>query len=277
MHGDLHSSSVRDANHGLFGGEFVKDSDKMPSKHKARYLYAVVPGTEEVEYADCGLGGGTVYTVSNGKVAAVVSDIPNEKIRPERRNLAAHQGILKRVMKKITPLPMAFGIVANSTESIQKILSENQQAFVKQLKHVTNKMEMGLRVTWNMPNIFEYFVHNNPALRAARDRFFGASHEPTQEEKMELGRIFDRILSEDREAHTEKVEEVLSICCYDIKRNKCGRENDVMKLACLVDRDAEKDFEEVVLKAANQFDNNFLFDFNGPWPPYNFVEIKIEL
>ncbi len=274
---DLHRSSVGDVNHALRVGKLLKDTGKDLSKHKARYLYAVVAATEDLNYADCGLGGGNVYTVPNGKVAAVVSDIRNEKIRPERRNLAAHQDILRRIMKETTPLPMAFGIIANSTESVQKILSENRQAFVRQLKHVANRVEMGLRVTWNMPNIFEYFVDNNPELRAARDRLFGFSREPTQQEKMELGRMFERTLSGDREAHTEKVEEVLLNYCYDVKRNKCSRENDVMKLACLVGRDSDKDFEHAVLKAANLFDDNCSFDYNGPWPPYNFVEMKIKL
>jgi hypothetical protein len=50
-----------------------------------------------------------------------------------------------------------------------------------------------------------------------------------------------------------------------------------MNLACLVDRDRMKDFEAGVVEAARGFDHHFSFDFNGPWPPHNFVEIELRM
>ena len=44
-----------------------------------------------------------------------------------------------------------------------------------------------------------------------------------------------------------------------------------MSLACLVRRDAFAAFEQAVFEAAKLFDNRYAFDYNGPWPPYNFV------
>jgi hypothetical protein len=242
-----------------------------------RYLYGVVASHEERSYVFCGIEGGIVYTISDGRVSAVVSDVPNGKIRPERRNLASHQEVLRRLMEESTPLPMAFGIIADGLKAIQRILSSNQEAFLEQLHRVTGKVEMGLRVAWDVPNIFEYFVNTHPELRAARDRFFGTHREPTQEEKMELGRMFDRILNEDREDFTEQVEGVLSRSCLEIKRNKCRNEREVMNLACLVGREGQEKFEEDVFEAARSYDNSFAFDYNGPWAPHNFVEMELEL
>jgi hypothetical protein len=50
-----------------------------------------------------------------------------------------------------------------------------------------------------------------------------------------------------------------------------------MNLACLVERPAMPQFESRVFEAAQQFDNNFAFDYNGPWAPHNFVEIDLKL
>jgi hypothetical protein len=44
-----------------------------------------------------------------------------------------------------------------------------------------------------------------------------------------------------------------------------------------VDCDAQEKYEAAIFKAANLFDNNFSFDYNGPWAPYNFVEMDLEL
>ena len=247
------------------------------SNKKGRYLYAVMYGSEERNYGPCGIDNSIVYTVFWEETAAVVSDVPNGKLRPERRHLSAHQSVLRRLMEESTPLPMSFGIIADGPETIKKILAENQPEFQKQLQRVAAKMEMGLRVTWDVPNIFEYFVSTHPELRSVRDRFFGTHREPTQDDKIELGRIFDRTLNEDRESFTEDVEDVLSRYCFEIKRNKCRTEREVMNLACLVGRDAEARFEEGLLEAANLFDNNFTFDYNGPWAPHNFADMELKL
>jgi hypothetical protein len=247
------------------------------SNKTGRYLYAVMHGSKERNYGPCGIDQSMVYTILREKVAAVVSDVPNGRLRPERRHLSAHQDVLKRLMEESTPLPMSFGIIADGRKTIEKILTENQAEFQKQLERVEGKVEMGMRVSWDVGNIFDYFVGTHPELRLARDRFFGTHREPTQEDKIELGRMFDRMLNEDRESCAEDVENVLFGYCFEIKRNKCRTEREVINLACLVGRDAEARFEDGVLEAAKLFDNNFLFDYNGPWAPHNFVDMELRI
>jgi hypothetical protein len=243
-----------------------------------RYLYAIVTAPGERTYDFAGIDGAPVYGIANGQVAAVVSDVVNDRIRPERRHLAAQQAVLKGLLSRANALlPMAFGIIADGPKAIQKILSRNHAAFIQQLQRVAGMVEMGLRVSLDVPNIFEYVVNTHPELRTARDRFLGPYRNPSQEDKIELGRLFDHLLNEDRETFTEKVEEILSGYCREIKRNKTRNESQVMSLACLVPRDGQDRFEEGVFEAAKLFDNNFTFDYNGPWAPHNFVELNLEL
>jgi hypothetical protein len=259
----------------------AKATEKQLPSHAAAtgrtYLYAVIGDAQGRTYGDFGIDGRKVYSIPVGRVAAVVSDVSGEKIRPERSHLAAHQEVLKKLMAETTPLPMSFGILADGPEAVRKMLSRNQQALLEQLRRVAGRVEMGLRVTWDVPNIFEYFVNTHPELRLARDRLLGGHREATQEQRIEVGRTFDRLLNEDREAYADKVEGVLAPRCIEIERNKCRNEREVMNLACLVERAAMPRFESGVFEAAQQFDNNFAFDYNGPWAPHNFVEINLEL
>ena len=253
---------------------------RLPSQAAARgrtYVYAVITDAQGRTYGDFGIDGRKVYSIPVGRVAAVVSDLSSEKIRPERSRLAAHQEVLKKLMAETTPLPMAFGILAESPEAVRKMLSRNQRALLVQLHRVAGRVEMGLRVTWDVPNIFEYFVNTHPELRLARDRLLGIQREPTQEQKIEVGRMFDRLLNEDRDTYAEKVEGILAPLCAEIERNKCRNEREVLNLACLVERAGRPQFETSVFEAAKQFDNNFAFDYNGPWAPHNFVEIDLQL
>jgi hypothetical protein len=241
------------------------------------YLYAIAPASNGRSFGPIGLDGGTVYSVTNGRVSAVVSEVP-EKLRPERRQLAAHQGVLKRLMLETAAvLPFSFGIVADGPAAIQGILSRNQKEFLEQMRRVGGRVEMGLRVTWDVPNIFAYFVRTHPELRAVRDRFFGGHRELTQDDKIEVGRAFDRMLTEDREAYAQRVEEILAPHCVEIRRNKPRNEREAVNLACLVPREGEERFGAAVFEAAKLFDNNYAFDYNGPWAPHNFVDLTLDL
>jgi hypothetical protein len=256
----------------------LKDPDRAAVRVAAgrNYLYAIVGNGGPQSYGPLGIDGNDVYTITIGRVAAVVSGLVSSKIRPQRVNLAAHQAVLKRLMAETTPLPIAFGTIAASPEAIRGILTRHQRTFHAQLERVGGKVEMGLRVAWDVPNIFEYFVNTHAELRLARDRLVGARHEATQDEKIELGRMFDRLLNEDRESHVQQVERALASVCAETKANPCRTEREVMNLACLVGRDAQAEFDAAVFTAAKQFDNHFAFDYSGPWAPHNFVELDLE-
>jgi len=241
------------------------------------YLYAVTPASNGWNLGPIGVDGGAVSSIAHRGVTAVVSEVP-QTLRPERRQLAAHQEVLKRLLLEASAvLPVSFGVVVDGPEAIRRILSRNQKPFLEQLRRVTGRVEMGLRVTWDVPNIFEYFVHTHPELRAVRDRFFGGHREPSQDDKIELGRLFDRLLMEDREAHTERVVEILTPSCVEIKWNKPRTEREAVNLACLVGRDAREQFEAAVFEGAKLFDDSYAFDYNGPWAPHNFVDIALDL
>lgn len=241
------------------------------------YLYAIAEHAGERSYDVPGIAGSAVHALGNGRVAAVVSEIPAARIRPERRHLAAHQAVMRRLMADSTVLPMVFGVIASGPEGVRQILSLNERAFAQQLDRVAGKVEMSLHVRWDVPDIFEHFVRVHPELRAARDQLLVHSQQIAREDKIELGQMFERYLQEDRAAYTEGVERVLSRCCFEIKRDRPRNEQEVMHLACLVGRDAGAEFEASILEAARLFDDNFVFDYNGPWAPHHFVELELKL
>ena len=241
------------------------------------YLYAIVAHSQGCgRYGLIGIEGGEVYSIPDGQLAAIVSDVPNARLRPERRHLAAHHAVHKCLMQEGALLPMSFGVIADSRQAVRRILTLNRDAFLEQLRRVENKVEMSLVVKYDIPNIFEYFVRTHPELKAFRDRLFGGGRQPSEDDKIELGRLFDRILRDDRAELAQQVVEVLAPLCTEIKENPPRGESGIMNLACLVARDGQARFERGVFEAAGRFDDNFSFDYSGPWPPYNFVEVHLQ-
>jgi hypothetical protein len=239
------------------------------------YFYAIADAAAQIAYPGLGINGSDVYAIAFGAISAVVSDISEKRIRPERRHLSVHHAVTKRMMQDTTILPVSFGTIASGVEAIVDTLKENKSSFTQQLDRVRGKVEMGLRVVLDISNIFEYLVSQHQELADLRDELLGKSHGPSQNDKIELGRQFDKLLTQDRERYTEMVLEVLDRCCIEIKQNSTHEEREVMNLACLIDRAAQAKFEDGVFAAASKFDNNFSFDFNGPWAPHNFVSISL--
>ena len=176
-------------------------------------------GKELVPEGLTGVNGATVYAIDHGPIAALVSDILEKRVRPERKNLVAHHAVVKRLMEDQTILPMAFGTIADNRQSIVDILKESEELFIEQLERVRGKVEMGLRVVWDVPNIFEHFVKNHAELAELRDVLIGKQRGPSQDDKIELGRQFDRLLASDRDRYTESVSKVLSSVCAEIVEN----------------------------------------------------------
>src|SRR5579863_5612140 len=106
-------------------------SDQAITRPRGRYLYAIIDGgrTDLERFGLAGMDNGEVYGIENDGIVAVVSDTVDKKIRPERRRLAAHHNVLRRLMDDHTVLPMVFGVIADSPESIRRILQLNREAF----------------------------------------------------------------------------------------------------------------------------------------------------
>jgi len=241
---------------------------------QGKYLYAVIENGDEERFGPVGIKGAEVYTLAGGGVSAVVSDAPAGKLRPERRNLAAHHAVLKMLTERGAVLPVSFGTVADDPSVLRGFLKGNAETFKEQLRRVEGRVEMGLKIRWDVADFFEYFVHRHPPLAAARDRLFAGGGDPSHEERIELGRLFDRLLEEDRKALADRVEDILASRRFEVKRSPSRNEREVMNLACLVERDREQEFEETVFEAAKLFDDHFAIDYSGPWAPYNFVSIE---
>lgn len=245
------------------------------------YIYGLIRTEEDRDFGCTGLEHdgrpGRVFTVRAGSVAAVVSELPvREKILPLRKNLGPHHGVIREVMKSTTLIPMTFGHVARSADEVARILRRSRDDIRAELDRVDGKVEMGLKVSWDVDNIFEYFVAADEELAAFRDQLFGRSHAPSKNEMIELGRLFEERLDKAREEQTDRVVDAFRSCRFsEVAVSPPKTEKNIMDIAFLVERERMKDFEECVNQVAGTFPAQYLFDYGGPWAPFNFTELDL--
>jgi len=45
----------------------------------------------------------------------------------------------------------------------------------------------------------------------------------------------------------------------------------------MIERDRETEFDQQVKEIASKYEGKLSFKYSGPWPPYNFVHIRLKL
>jgi hypothetical protein len=241
-----------------------------------KHIYAIVPSETPDNYGEIGINGCIVYKVQNGSLAAVVSDITVRRLRPERKNLAAHNHVLKTILNETTPLPVSFGVVANNQEQVRAILKRHENTLSEQLDRLDGKVEMSVRIALDVENVFEYFVATYDVLKNARDQIFSKGRTPSQDEKIEVGRLFEKILNTERERYADNLSNSLEDICVEIKQSPLRSEGELAHLTCLVPREKVALFEQCVEMQAEVLSDDFTFSLNGPFAPHNFVEMRLD-
>ena len=114
------------------------------------YLYGITVA-DHVVRSFSGVGGADVEFIVEGSLAAVVSQLGTGKVRPQRANLAAHHRILHELAEQWPVLPVAFGTITRDEEQLRRVLRRNREALAGLLERLRGKVEMGLKVYWDLP------------------------------------------------------------------------------------------------------------------------------
>src|SRR5919202_1645971 len=95
--------------------------------------------------------------------------------------------------------------------------------------------------------------------------------------RMQLGRMVEQALADTSDAYVREIYEYLRDAAIASRSNKPIGERMIMNAAFLVERDKADTFDRKVQDIAQKFEGKLNFRYTGPWPPYNFVTIRLQL
>lgn len=242
------------------------------------YVYAFIHARDCQAVLDANIKGihdASIEVIVVQDLAVVLSPICEKKIRPQRKFLAAHQDVVTRLSREWSMLPVSFGLIADDQNQVQYVLSANAEPLQSQLERVEEHVEMSLTLQWSTENVVQYFVDRYQDLKEARDLI--ASGNASRDDQIELGRLFEKRLSSERTMHTDKILNVFEEICREVTVQSPKAEKDIVRMACLVHRDSVPRFEKAIYQIAEAFNEEFAFSFNGPWPPYSFVNLALSM
>ena len=224
-------------------------------------------GTVIINDRKCG-----VYTIHFNNIAMVATNVSGE-VLPARNNLMAHQQIITEVMKQYRVIPMSFGNLFHSKNDVVLIMDHLNEEFEKLFSQLENKMEVGLKVIPKKEWI-ELEMTNNPLLKEWKSK---QNDQANFYEQIQLGEQAQNfILHLEKKVSTEIFEPLLELAEAG-KQNKTIPGKTLLNAAFLVDTVHEAAFDNKVNELYERWKDKADFKYSGPWPAYNFVNIRLRI
>ena len=258
----------------------IRSVEQTPpsSAEGGKYVYCIVRSDRQRDFGAIGIGGGQrVFTVAYEDLAAVVSDTPIVIYDPTRDNVLAHEFVNETVMKEFTVIPMSFGTVFRSEEDVTELLRSTYQAFSDVLDKMQDKIEFGLKVLWDREKVIANLERDHDEIRRLKDEISRHTASSTYFARMQLGRLIEGALEEMSARYVSGVHDALKRVAVASRSNKPIGDRMILNAAFLVDRAQEQAFDERVKETSRNYEDVLSFKYSGPWPPYNFVNIKLKL
>ena len=263
----------------------MSDRDNTAEKAEARpaealdgkYVYCIIRSEKPLKFGPIGIGNepGEVHTVHYKELAAVVSDTPIDVFDATRENVLAHERVNEAVMRKRTVIPMSFGTVFKTKDDILELLRAAYEAFNDVLNKMQDKLEFGLKVLWDRDVMIREIENEDDDVRRLKGEI-SSQKGSTYFARMQYGRLMDAALEARSERYVRDIFEQLRPVSVASRANKPIGDKMIMNAAFLVSPNQEAAFDTRVKSIAAEHDK-LTFKYTGPWPPYNFVNIRLKL
>ena len=244
---------------------------------RGRYVYCIIRASQPLKFGAIGMDEQwpDVYTINFKDMAAVISDIPLAPLDSTRENVLAHERVNETVMRDHTVIPMSFGTIFKTREDIVELLRSAYDAFADVLSKMRDKLEFGLKVLWDRDEIVRAIEQEDEDIHRLKTEI-SSQKGSTYFARMQYGRLIDGALQQRSERYVAEFLQRLRDVSVASRVNRAIGDKMIMNAAFLVQRDQEPAFDRRIKEIASAFDK-LTFKYTGPWPPYNFVNIRLKL
>lgn len=230
------------------------------------HLYGVVGADAQLPDGLVGRDGAKLRTVSDERLAVVVSDI-DEEARVVRADLLAHAHALEAVAETCTVIPVQFGMLMPDEETVRReLLGGRGDRTAALLRAFANLVQLTVTARYDDEEAaLREIVRRDPALRA------GSTADDVQS-KMRLGEAVAAALEELRAEDGDVVVQRLSPYARAVAFNEVRDAYTAISMALLVDRKERVGLDRAVADLQRELGSYLALRYVGPQPPYAFLE-----
>ncbi|OLC54139.1 MAG: hypothetical protein AUH85_12450 [Chloroflexi bacterium 13_1_40CM_4_68_4] len=246
---------------------------------EAKYVYCIIESKKAQSFGKVGVGGrgDEVYAIIHGDLAAVVSDTAIAIHDPTRENVLGHERVIEAVMEQHSVLPMSFGTVFRTKDDVIAFLTDTHDALRDVIGQVRDKIEFGVQVNWDRDAVVRDIEAQSDEVARLKTQIQRATSGSTYFARVQLGRLVERLLSERADNYVREIYDTLRADAVASKLNKPIGERMILNAAFLVERGHAERFDRRMHEVARRYEGRLAFRYTGPWPPYNFVNVRLTL
>lgn len=237
-----------------------------------RYLYGFIRTDHGLPDGADGVQGGTLHTVSHGRVAAVVSDLVETDILGTPEDLRAHIEVLDGIATTQPVLPLAFGtVIPGDADIAGEILAPREADYVDALETLLGLAQFTVSARYDRDTILREIILDNPEAAELRGSIVGTSEDETRPERIRLGEIVVNTMERWKASEAPPILERLEPLAADISVRESGQAEDVAEVAVLLPQETVPEFDALIEGLAEANQERLRFRLVGPQAPYDFV------
>jgi hypothetical protein len=206
--------------------------------------------------------------------AALVSEIPTDRVRLGRDEVLLHARVLERSLGRGPVLPMRFGVVMDDAEEIRsRLLDEHGSELRAQLTEMEGKVEIRIRAAYDEQSLFRDVVRDHPEIASLRASVAGRPPDASYYERIRLGELVAAAVEHHRDRDAHAIIVALGGHALAVEAGQPSHERVVVQASFLVERSHLAEFNAIVDQVAEGYGGQIRFKYTGPLPPHSFVEL----
>ena len=252
---------------------------------EGRYIYSIIGSDGEVRnqnFGHIGINNQEVNLIHYQDIAAVVSHTPVVNFdRLDKTELikyvAIHQKVNEEMTKNFDIAPMAFGVIAPSSNEVSRILEKAYFQFKMALKKVSGKVEFAVQVWWNPKKVLEELAGTDMEIQELKQKIFSKSSILAIPIKLKLGKLVHQKIEVKKLGYIKSIHAVLDTITNDVAFNKLLDEDMIANFSFLIEKTRESEFDKKMQELGKKYEGKLRFKYIGPMACYSFSNINLGL
>jgi gas vesicle protein GvpL/GvpF len=236
------------------------------------YVYGIVRAGSIGALSVDGVANRPVATIEGDGVAALASELTDERLRVRRRDLTQHLRVLEAAFAETTVVPCPFGTAVQSRTTVEHdLLSARRDELLALLDRLEGRVQLNIRAAYDEQIVLREVVDNEPEIARLRQqsRSLGdAGHFAN----IRLGELVAGAVAARRSADAARVLDRLAARADDVLVEEAGG-TAVLKASFLVARERRRSFDAELEGLAAAEAPRLTFESIGPLPPTAFAEL----
>ena len=212
-------------------------------------------------------------TIQFDNLTAIVSRQDKNDISINKEDVLTYSKIIENIAQNLTILPMRYNSLVASDNEVINILTKNYSSFNDAIKTLYNKDEYSIRFLSSYKNSTDITIKEKNEL--VPDILKGVSSSKIYLINKYMHHKQEELHTQYQKETQEKIKSEVEKITTQVIFKKPLTEAIIIDLVLLIEKERKNELLQFVSDLQSIYPQHNIL-LTGPWPPYNFAQIKVE-